>query len=93
MPMKRRYTRSEGISERQVDDVIFLVNPDNEALYHLNSVGAALWRLLEDGTSGEEAANIICQAFPEADPTSVKTDIIKLISELADHRLIIPLQD
>ncbi|MBT4932845.1 MAG: PqqD family protein [Rhodospirillaceae bacterium] len=88
MPMKRRYTRSEGITERQVDDVIFLVNPENEALYHLSSIGAALWRLLEDETSGEEAANIICQAFPDADPTSVKTDMVKLISELADHQLI-----
>ena len=86
--MKRRYTRSEGITERQIDDVIFLVNPENEALYHLNSIGAALWRLLEDEISGEEAANIICQAFPDADPTSVKTDMVKLISELADHQLI-----
>jgi len=86
--MKRHYTRSEGITERQVDDVIFLVNPDNEALYHLNSVGAALWRLLEIETSGEQAADIICQAFPDADPTTVKTDIVKLIAELADHHLI-----
>jgi len=88
MPMKRRYTRKPGITERQVDDVYFLVNPDNEALYHLNSVGAALWRLLEDETSGEQAAEIICQAFPDADATTVKTDLVKLITELADHHLI-----
>ena len=91
MPLKQRYTRSPGITEREVDDVIFLVNPDNEALYHLNPVGAALWRLLEDDTSGQEAAELICQAFPDADPTTVKTDIVKLITEFKDHQLIVAL--
>jgi hypothetical protein len=80
--------RSQGITERQVDDDIFLVNPQNDALYHLNSVGAALWRMLDEGTSGEQAAAIICQAFPEADATSVKVDLVKLIAELKDHGLI-----
>lgn len=84
----QRYTRSKGITVRHIDDAIFLVNPENEALYHLNSVGAALWRLLEEGTSGEQATDIICQAFPEADPASVKSDLAKLIWELADHGLI-----
>ena len=93
MPMKRRYTRSQGISQRQVDDDIFLVNPDTDALYHLNSLGAALWRLLEEETSGAQAADIICQAFPDADPTSVKSDIVKLIAELADHHLITLIQE
>lgn len=93
MAMKKRYIRSEGITERQVDDVVFLVNPGNEALYHLNPLGAALWRLLEEETSGEQAAGIICQAFPEADATTVKADIVKLISELADHHLVTRVQD
>lgn len=91
--MKQRYTRKPGITEREIDDVIFLVNPENEALYHLNSIGAALWRLLEDETSGEEAANILCLAFPDADSTSVKTDMVKLLSELADHQLITRIED
>ena len=29
-----QFTRKQGITERHVDDVIFLVNPDTEALYH-----------------------------------------------------------
>lgn len=89
MPLNRHYIRNAGITERKVDDVIFLVNPDNDALYHLNPVGAALWRLLEDGTTGKEAADIICQAFPDADPTTVKMDIVKLLSEFYAHKLVI----
>lgn len=88
MPLKPRYRRCEGIGERRVDDVVFLVNRDNEALYHLNSVGAALWRLLEQGTDGEEAAEILIQAFPDAVPANVRADIENLLAELADHRLI-----
>ncbi|MBC8445518.1 MAG: PqqD family protein [Rhodospirillaceae bacterium] len=88
MPLKQSYTRRQGITEREIDDVIFLVNPDTDALYHLNPVGAALWRLLKDRTSGKEAADLICKAFPDADPTTVKTDIVKLMAEFFDHQLI-----
>jgi hypothetical protein len=88
VPIKSRYTRRPGITERQVDDAIFLVNPENDALYHLNPVGAALWRLLENQISGEEAAELICLAFPDADATTVKMDIVKLLAEFSDHGLI-----
>ncbi len=90
MPTPRCYKQNPGISARKVDDVVFLVNPDNEALYHLNPVGAALWRLLEDGTSTQEAANLLCQAFPGINTETAKSDIAKLITELAEHNLISP---
>lgn len=90
MPLKQVYRRRPGITQREVDDAIFLVNPDNDALYHLNPIGAALWRLLKDGTSGDEACELICLAFPDTDPTSVKTDIVRLLTEFCDHNLISP---
>ena len=60
-------------------------NPKNEALFYLNPTGAVLRRLLEEGTSGEEAVEVIFQAFPGANATSVKVDIVELISEFFEH--------
>lgn len=85
-----QFTRKQGITERHVDDVIFLVNPDTEALYHLDPIGAALWRLLEDATSSEEASSLLCQAFPDADHKAIRRDVDNLIEEFSDHNLIAP---
>lgn len=90
--MSLQYIRRQGITERRVDDVVFLVNPDNDALYHLNPVGTALWRLLEEGTSCAEAVDLLCLAFPDAAPADVETDIKALLEEFADHNLILPLE-
>jgi len=88
MADNRVYTRNPDIEERQVDDEIFLVNPDNEALYNLDILGSAIWRLLENPVSVPEAVDIICKAFPDAEPESVEKDVTELIADLSDHGLI-----
>ncbi|NQV48365.1 MAG: PqqD family protein [Rhodospirillaceae bacterium] len=88
MNMSQLYVQSTGVSERQVDDVAFLANSQNDALYHLNPLAAALWRLLENPISGEGAVAVIHQAFPETDADSIAKDILHLIEELAAHSLI-----
>ncbi len=90
--MSPQYIRRQGITERRVDDVVFLVNPDNDALYHLNPVGTALWRLLEEGTTSAEAVELLCLAFPNAVPAQVEKDVTALLEEFADHNLILPLE-
>ena len=91
--MAQTYRRSDGISERRVDDVAFLVNPENEALYHLNPLGTALWRLLETPISGADAVDIIDQAFPDVGKDGISKDISALLMDLADHGLIHPADD
>ena len=43
-----RLRRNPATVETAVDGELFLVNPDSQAIFHLDTIGAALWRLLAD---------------------------------------------
>ena len=87
--MKGHFTRELQVIERAVGDQIFLVNPENEEIYHLNVTGTALWRLLAEPISLEDAIAVLQDAFPDEDRTDIETDVAALFTEFAGHGLIV----
>ncbi len=86
--MARRYLRNPKADQREIDDAVFLVNPDNEAIYHLNATGAALWRLLAEPTSAQEAATVLHEAFPEVGKEQIENDVGKIIGDFEKNGLV-----
>jgi len=86
-----RYSRKSGVHLRQMDDQMFLADPDTNVLYHLNATGGAIWRLLEEPVSIAEAAEILCEAFPDIDAAAIRADLDALFAELAANGLIVAL--
>lgn len=81
--------RNPDIGERAVGADIFLCDPSGESVYHLNLVGAGLWRLM-DGTCGlDEAKAVLCQAFPDVPEQQIGRDMDRLVSELLAHGLLL----
>ena len=83
-----RYRQNTGIIIRRVDDSVFLVNPETDALFQLDGAGSVLWLGLAEPMNKEEAAKLLLIAFPDADPGTVARDVDVLVSDLLDHRLI-----
>lgn len=83
-----RFIRNPGILERRIDDTVFLVDPEDETVFHLNPVGAGIWRLLADPTSPADAGRILQQAFPEISSDVVISDVSNLIHRLERKGLI-----
>lgn len=81
--------RSPGIGERLVGDGLFLTDRIGESVYHLNLVGAAVWRLLDGECSLDEAKTVIHQAFPDAPAGQINRDIDRLVQDLVDQGLLI----
>lgn len=80
--------RQDGISERVVGDEMFLVDGTGQTIYHLNAVGAGLWRLM-DGTCGpEDAAAILQEAFPDVERDLIERDVAALTSDLLRRGLL-----
>jgi hypothetical protein len=71
-----------------VDDDVFLANAENDSTFHLNEIGAALWRLLERPTSVEEATAVLREAFPEVERDRIQAHVAALVAELAAHGLV-----
>ena len=82
------YRRNPKVTETAIDGDAFLVNPDSQGIYHLNAVGAALWRLLAEPTSVEHAASLLHEAFPEVSRKVIERDIAALMGTLSARGLV-----
>lgn len=82
------YIRAPGIEFRETGNEIFLVGPDGQTLHHLNPVGSAIWRLLDEPLSPSEAAEILKEAFPDVDGGRIDADVAAVFKELAARGLV-----
>ena len=82
------YVQNPGINKRDLGDAVFLVNAENESIYHLNAVGAALWRLLAEPTGATQAAADLHTAFPEVPRERIEADVRNLIVDFLTNGLI-----
>ena len=88
-----RYMRNPRIVERRMDDDSFLVNPDSDALFQLNAIGAAIWRLLAEAMGIEDMVAEIAEAFPDVEAETIRADVQKAIVQLTGRKLVIQCED
>lgn len=82
-----RYERSEQATLRLVGESGFVIDRETGAIYNLNAMGLAIWRLL-DGTMTEEGiVAIFREAFPETPRETISRDVRTVISGLCDAGL------
>jgi hypothetical protein len=92
-PLGQRYRQRAGLSARSVDGEMFLCDPSERAILHLDPVGAAVWTLLEGATSAAEAAELLAQAFPYVEAEQIAADVAALIDELATAGIVDPVEE
>lgn len=83
-----QYIRNPRVSEQQLDQSHFLANPDNDRLFYLNSMGAAIWHLLEQPIDEESIVDTLQSAFPEQDGKELVESVASLLGELQRGGLI-----
>ena len=87
--IERRFRQSPAVDLHAVEDELFLVDPRDQSIFHLNLVGAGLWRLLSEPSTATQAVDVLQTAFPAADPQQIKSDVCALLGDLLDHDLIV----
>jgi len=88
-PAGRRFRHVDGLDERVVDGDMFLVDPGGEAIYHLNGLGAGLWRLLGGSYGLDDAVSVLRDAYPTVDRKLIEGDVARLIADLSDRGLLV----
>ena len=89
MPSGPRFRRYEDVSEKRVEQDLFLVDTGGNAIYHLNGIGAGLWRLL-DGTYGlDDAVEVLQDAFPNMERAAIENDVHSLVTDLSARGLLL----
>jgi hypothetical protein len=90
-PSGECFRRNPAVVERQIDDTVFLVNPEDDTIFYLNPLSAGLWRLLADPISIADAGRIVQEAFPDTPSDQIAADVAKLIADLEKKGLALRL--
>ena len=85
---KEMYRRNPEILDNPVDDELFLVNSSGQAIYHLNAVGSALWRLLVKPIRLDAAVDVLRRAFPGVPQAQIERDVSAVLADLVKRGLI-----
>lgn len=83
------WARAPQVALRRVGGDAFLWHAGTGRHFHLNTVAAAVWTLLEDRPTGAEVAEILATAFDEAEPAQVAADVGALLSALSQEGLAV----
>jgi hypothetical protein len=82
------YRRSAGVSETAVDADLYLVAPGSQDIFHLDSMAAGLWRLLQAPATEAALIAIMADAFPEVDAAEIAADVTRSLALLCSQGLI-----
>jgi hypothetical protein len=88
----RCYAQNPNIAERSIDDTVFLVDPDTDIVFYLDSLGTGIWHLLKEPVSMTDATCIVQQAFPEMPLEEVARDVSTLINDMSRRNLILDVE-
>jgi hypothetical protein len=88
-PAGRLFRHGAGLGERAVDNDLFLVDRAGEAVYHLNGLGAGMWRLLDGSHGLDDVVMVLRDAFPTVDRKLIEDDVEKLVGDLLDRGLLV----
>jgi hypothetical protein len=64
-----------------------LLNLRDGMYYGLEAVGSEVWRLLQRPITVEEICRVVSETH-DVDPGRCRTDVVRLLSELAERRLV-----
>jgi hypothetical protein len=88
--LSQRYRRSPQVAVRAVQEDLFLWHAAEYSYFHLNIVARAIWTLLEDPITGTEIAEVLSEAFTDADPARIAVDVAALLGAFETEFLIQP---
>ena len=85
-----RLVRRAELSITRVEDDVFIVVPETEEIFHLNSLGRALWDLLAEPVSADELTAAVTDAFPAEPRERIAADVHAFLERLVAKGLAIP---
>lgn len=85
----QRYQCNPAVSETEIDEEVFLVEPKSEEIYYLDSVTSGLWRLLAEPKTLAEAQAVLRDAFPDQDAAAVERDVAAAVEDMSARKLIV----
>jgi hypothetical protein len=78
---------SDSVLSQQINNECVLLDMDSEQYFGLDDVGARMWQVLSEDGDTEKALATLLAEF-DTDEKTLRQDLIKLITELGNEKLI-----
>lgn len=92
LSLSSKIRRSENSLSAEVDDALVLMSIEKGNYYSLDAIGADIWRRLERRIAVSELCEILGEEY-DADPETIRRDVLALLDALAKECLIEILPD
>jgi hypothetical protein len=87
--MSSKYRRKPGVSETEIDDGIFLVEPQTQEIFFLDAISRGLWRLIGEASTLTELQQVVREAFPDQPAEQVDRDVAAALEEMRERGLVV----
>ncbi len=84
-----RYGRRSGLSQTEIDDELFLVDPTGGELFYLDRGARGLWTMLAEPRAFEAILATFCEAFPDVPATEIERDLRRTLAVLMGRGLVV----
>ena len=88
MNLESSPARNDGIVARSTAEALILLDPASGEYFTLDEVGGRVWELCDGSRSVSEIAAILTGEY-EAPLDQVRTDVLELLGELYESRLVV----
>jgi hypothetical protein len=80
--------RTKGFSTAQVHDDLMMLNVEHGAYYSLDSIGAEIWKLLEQPTMVRQLVEQLRQRY-NVSPEQCQADVLAFLDEMQKNGMIL----
>ncbi len=78
---------SDSVLFQQINNECVLLDMDSEQYFGLDDVGARMWQVLSEDGDTEKAVTVLLAEY-DTDEKTLRQDLITLLSELGNQKLI-----
>ena len=85
---KIKIKRSKRVVFKEINGVVYILDPRDSTVYTLNEIASFIWQLLKTSRSTKELISLIIDNF-DVEKERAKADLENFISQCSEDRLIV----
>ncbi|MGE0151813.1 MAG: PqqD family protein [Reyranellaceae bacterium] len=84
-----KFKRNAAVTATEIEDGVFLVEPETQDIFFLEGVGGGLWRLLSEPRSLAQMQSIVREAFPDQPAADLDAEVAAALQDMVAQKLVL----
>ncbi|MGE0155190.1 MAG: PqqD family protein [Reyranellaceae bacterium] len=83
------FKRNAAVTATEIDEGIFLVEPETQDIFFLDAMSSGLWRLLDQPQSLAQMQDVVRAAFPDQPAAALDADVATALQDMVEQKLVL----